>query len=70
MIKCLKGQKSQRCSLNVFVIAIVFVIVIVFLLVMSPRHSDQMSQESKVSQIALHHVSSMEVFFLQNYELQ
>ena len=65
------SQRSQvsknallRCSLNVFVI------VIVFLLVMSPRHSDQMSQESKVSQIALHHVSSMEVFFLQNYELQ
>ena len=55
------GIALWRCSVNVFVFVIVFVLVFVFVfvivflvgLVMSPHHSDQMSQRSQVSGAAL-----------------
>ena len=54
------SQRSQvsrialrRCSQNVFVFVFVFVFVIFFGQVMSPHHTDQMSQWSQVSGIAL-----------------
>ena len=49
LIKCLKGQKASRITLNVFVIVIVFALVSVFFTVffvgqvMSPHCFDQMS---------------------------
>ena len=54
-LKSLKvsGIALWRCSLNVFVFVFVFVIVFFFGWVMSPRHSDQMSQRSQVSTLGL-----------------
>merc|ERR1712158_316526 len=53
------GIAHRRCSQNVFAFVIVFVFVFVFVFVnffghvMSSHHSEQMSQRSQVSRIAL-----------------
>ena len=49
------SQVSGIVYVFVFVIAFVFVLVIVFVVgqVISPHHSDQMSQRSQISRIAL-----------------
>ena len=48
-------ENELMVRLGTFVIVIVFVFVVVFFVgqVMFPHHSDQMSQSSKVSKIAL-----------------
>ena len=48
-----RAKKSQFDHTSVIVFVFVIVIVIVFLFVMSPHHSDNMSQGSQVSQSAL-----------------
>ena len=56
----------RRCSQNVFVFVIVFVFVFVnfFGHVMSSHHSEQMSQRSQVSRMALNRRGSKNVFVI------